>query len=275
MSSRTGNLATPRAPWILSPVLDTFGLLGSVAVSWALYAAWRAAWLSTSQVVMLWIFVLHGPHFFATLTRTALSPVDRERWGPTYKRALLWFVVGPAMLGAALLLSLPDLGKLFFFLAAMWAFHHVVKQHFGFVALYRARNGVFDRVDMRLTRYYLILSLWIPVLLLMSGSAHWLFQVPGFQALLDHFGAERAETFVYRTRTVLPWIFWTLQALYVGSRLLRLARGKAIAWPELLVVGASVSLNWVVGNGILSVVTDPVLAQADPLAAYVMIGTIT
>jgi len=58
--------------------------------------------------------------------------------------SLLFFVVGPVMV-------LLGIGFTFFFAAAMWATYHLVKQHYGFMVLYKKRTRTWRRSTTRLT----------------------------------------------------------------------------------------------------------------------------
>lgn len=254
--------------WLISPAVDVFGLVGSVAVSYALFFAWQGGLLEAVHLVPIWIFVFHGPHFFGTLTRTLL---DRQAWnerGVVFLRSWLWFLVGPAIVGAGLLFGSRDLVMLFFFLAAAWAFHHVVKQHFGFVALFRARNRIFDRTDLRLTRYYLIFSLWAPVLILLTNHPHWLQQIPGVVSLAEVVGQDELWRSCERARGALTWGFWAAQVAFLATRLGVRLRGGRVLVMELALIAACVSLSWVVAQAALR-------SPDDPWAAYAIVPLIT
>jgi hypothetical protein len=63
--------------WLISPRADLTWLIGSVTLSYALFFAWRAGLLSTMSIVLLWVFVFHGPHFWGTISRTFLDPTEQ------------------------------------------------------------------------------------------------------------------------------------------------------------------------------------------------------
>ena len=52
-------------------------------------------------------------------------------------------------------------GSLFFLFAVCWQQFHIVKQHFGFMMLYKGKNK--DRTDFLLDRWLLLSSLLIPL----------------------------------------------------------------------------------------------------------------
>jgi hypothetical protein len=82
-----------------------------------------------------------GTHIFATASRTYFDAESRQE-----NRALLFgslaffFALGPAMVaaGAKALLVL---------LVGIWAYWHVVRQHYGFLMLYSVKHGAVDRLD--------------------------------------------------------------------------------------------------------------------------------
>ena len=243
---------TSDSPWLISPKVDGFGILGGVFASYALLFAWVSDWISTVNLVLLWIFVFHGPHFFGTLSRTLLDPTEYESRGKILKRSWLWFLLGPVVVGLGMwvqeLTGYKDMVLLFFFFASVWAFHHVIKQHFGFVALYRARSKVFDRGDLLFTRRYLIFSLWAPVIILITNTMWGLSIIPGMGVLANYLGEDRALILQWgdHLQTTLTWLFWAAQAIYVGVQIGKVLRGKRVVLQELLLVLACVSLTWII-----------------------------
>ncbi|MEZ5990592.1 MAG: hypothetical protein R3F30_16060 [Planctomycetota bacterium] len=276
-------ILTPR--WLIGPGVDLGLLLGSVLVSFGLFAAWRLGHLPTATLVLLWVFVFHGPHFWGTLSRTVM---DRSEW-PERRRlfagSLLWFLVGPAFVGLSRVFTGEWAGanfvSLFFFLAALWAYHHVVKQHFGFLALYRAKHGDFDRGELLWQKWYLIASLWIPAVMVLTSQPAWLLELPW----LKTWAASDPQT---ATRVVLdagkavldggPVVFWALQALFALSLVRRVAQGRGINLPVVLVVLTSVGLHWVVVRSVLFLPPEFVAADAvggKQIAHYAFVPLVT
>lgn len=243
--------------WLISRRVDLLFLIGSAALSYALLALWKSGVLSGFRLMLLWVFVLHGPHFFATMSRTFL---DREEWrerGDVLRRSLLWFLFGPACLAIALVAQ-PWLGgdprsndvvMAFFAFAAWWAYHHVVKQHFGFMALYRARQREFERRELVWHRRYIVASLWLPMVATILESPYWLEQVPALaKRVAPSLGAERLFGWTQQAAVVALWAFWIVQALYVAALVRRRIAGRALNLQENLIVLASVPLHYVVAR---------------------------
>jgi len=238
-----------------------------------MFVAFLQGYLTFSAVVLIWVFVFHGPHFFGTLSRTY---ADREQFGRRRKlftQSLVLYPTGPAMIGLGLLLEAgtgrKELHQLFFFLAAMWAFHHVNKQHFGFLALYRAKHKEFNKRDFVFHKYYLLTSLWMPALIMLGTNNQWLVDVPfmlnyatGTQGGMANIA--NGQVFL---RDGCTFVFWTAQAAYGGSLIYRIATGKGINLPLLLLILCCVPLTWFVIQ--LS------MTSGQPYAAFVLVPILT
>src|SRR5215831_20941243 len=120
--------------WIINAREDLIWVIGSVAASYALLILYVTHLLPLIPMVAGWAILIDAPHVFGTFSRTYF---DRSEW-KTRKRlmlgSLLFFVIGPVLvlLGA---------GFSFFFVAALWAYYHLVKQHYGFMVLYKKKNN--------------------------------------------------------------------------------------------------------------------------------------
>ncbi|MCA8955916.1 MAG: hypothetical protein KDC87_07570 [Planctomycetes bacterium] len=246
--------------WLISPREDLIWILGSVLVAYGMFFAVFSRVLSVATVTLLWVFVFHGPHFWATLSRTY---ADREQFRKRRRlltQSLWWYAVGPAMVGLGLLVQSvtstaanpggkSDIIRLFFFLAAVWAFHHVAKQHFGFLALYRAKHREFHKADFLFHKYYLLVSLWMPALILLTNHVVWVQDIPGVLGYYTSYGADGLAT-IQSTQKVFrvgcTWIFWLAQAAFAGAMILRLIRGKGLNLPILLLLASCVPLSWIV-----------------------------
>lgn len=247
--------------WLISPASDLSWLLGSVLVAYAMFWAFLSGWLSFFQVSLIWVFMFHGPHFWGTLSRTYADREQFKRRRRLFLGALWWFAVGPVIVGLGLLIQFAtpasvtnpsggaDLIRLFFFLAAIWAFHHVVKQHFGFLALYRAKHAEFHKWDFLFHKYYLLISLWMPALIILTNNQDLAMEIPGAYSYVLANGAAGYKVYVSTQeyfRIGCTWTFWSCQGLYVGSLILRLIRGQSLNFPLLLLIACCVPLTWFV-----------------------------
>jgi hypothetical protein len=116
--------------WIINAREDLIWFVGSVASSYALLILYVTGVLPLIPMVAGWAILIDAPHVFGTLSRTYF---DASEW-KTRKRlllgSLLFFIVGPTLV-------LLGFGFTFFFVAALWAYYHLVKQHYGFMVLYK------------------------------------------------------------------------------------------------------------------------------------------
>jgi len=212
--------AAPRIQfhWILDRRSDLLFYIGSAVAGWAYVAVivyalatlgdplrdplgrvslfGLAIPLTLNLLVMVsWAFILDAPHVWATLARTILDPGEWRMRGRELRRSFAWFLVGPAAIllpyavapwlrSAGIELSPPTLGAgalLFFVFFRLWAYYHVVRQHWGFFALYKRKAGEQDAATHRVDRWFFNLSLYLPLVLFMTSTYY--ARTPGFPNL--------------------------------------------------------------------------------------------
>src|SRR5712692_5811944 len=166
--------ARPRAislRWIINAREDLIWFVGSVASSYALLILYVAGLLPLIPMVAGWAIIIDAPHVFGTLSRTYF---DRSEW-KTRKRlllgSLLFFIVGPALV-------LLGFGFTFFFIAALWAYYHLVKQHYGFMVLYKKKNNDLAPVDNALDRLLLMFAFNYPFVAFIANDPSAMARVP-------------------------------------------------------------------------------------------------
>ncbi|MCI0603961.1 hypothetical protein L0156_13235 [bacterium] len=127
--------------WITGRSFDLFWYIGACLTSYAMIYLHVGLGVSALLLWWFWILSVDGPHVFATLSRTYLDLQEwKERW-ELFWGSLLWFLLGPLSLFAGIetQTSLPYFVFLAF--AGLWAYWHVVRQHYGFLVLYQKKNG--------------------------------------------------------------------------------------------------------------------------------------
>jgi hypothetical protein len=127
--------------WITGRRFDLLWYIFACLASYAMIYLHVGLGVSAILLWWFWIISVDGPHVFATLSRTYF---DQQEW--TERRALfwwslLWFLPGPFLL--FLTISMQTTLPYFAFLAfaSLWAYWHVVRQHYGFLVLYQKKNG--------------------------------------------------------------------------------------------------------------------------------------
>src|SRR5437588_442089 len=147
--------------WIINAREDLLWFIGSVASSYVLLVLYVTGVVPLIPMVAGWAILIDAPHVFGTFSRTYF---DASEW-KTRKRlmlgSLLFFVVGPAMV-------LLGLGFTFFFLAALWAYYHLVKQHYGFMVLYKKKNNDLAPLDNALDRLLLMFAFNYPFVAILT-----------------------------------------------------------------------------------------------------------
>src|SRR4030095_4326588 len=166
--------AEPRAVsvrWIISARDDLVWLIGSVASSYLLLVLYVRGLLPLVPMVALWAILIDAPHVFGTFSRTYFDRTERRNRGRLLWGSLLFFAVGPLMvsLGA---------GLIFFFVAALWAYYHLVKQHYGFMVLYKKKNNDLAPVDNALDRLLLLFAFNYPFVAFIAQDPEAMARVP-------------------------------------------------------------------------------------------------
>jgi hypothetical protein len=166
--------ARPRAislRWIINAREDLIWFVGSVASSYALLVLYVTGVLPLIPMVAGWAILIDAPHVFGTFSRTYF---DASEW-KTRKRlmlgSLLFFVIGPLMV-------LAGMGFTFFFIAALWAYYHLVKQHYGFMVLYKKKNDDLAPIDNALDRLLLLFAFNYPFVAFIANDPTAMARVP-------------------------------------------------------------------------------------------------
>lgn len=142
--------------WIISPTEDLLWFQGSVIAGLCMLALFLAVPFSRQaaltpydpaiMAVFLWGVVFDGTHVWATYARTYFAPDEGSRSGIPTSRWWLLLGIGPAIALVDSRLTPQGMMFSFFLLAAyLWAYYHLVRQHYGFLMLYRKRAGETDR----------------------------------------------------------------------------------------------------------------------------------
>lgn len=110
----------------------------------------------------VWLLAFDGPHIAAAFTRTYL---DSEQWRQRpglLLTSLATFAIGPVFLAATVISGSSDPFLLFLAIATFYGYYHVVRQHYGFVALYNTANRDWEAKSAALDRSTLYIGCWAP-----------------------------------------------------------------------------------------------------------------
>jgi hypothetical protein len=234
--------AVARWQWIIGAEEDLVWFIGSVAASYALLGLIRFD-VSPLLIFLVWAFVFDGPHVFGTFSRTYL---DAEEWRT--RARLLWaslafFALGPA-------LHLAGFGIEFFFFASLWAYYHLVKQHYGFMVLYKKKNHDLARADNRIDRIFLLFAFWYPFVrfILVNQEAHK--RVP---FSVENQGAGAFERLIW-------WGFVASAIIFAARQAQKLSRRERLNAPKQLLLASAIPMHWVVFAALATDARGPVLA---------------
>jgi hypothetical protein len=153
--------------------------------------------------------------------------------------SLATFAIGPLALALGVVTSSDAPFLLFLGFATLYGYYHVVRQHWGFVSLYNARNGARDRDLIALDQVTLYLGSWLPYFyfVLSHPRARTLI---GLSATIDGSGPERA-------------LLWALAAAWVAT-LVRFAsfhvRRRSFGEPKVAYLLVTVLLHGAIYFGV-------------------------
>lgn len=214
--------------WIISARDDLIWLIGSVLSSYALLALYVSGVLPLVPMVALWAILIDAPHVFGTFSRTYFDRTERRNRSRLLWGSLLFFAIGPIMV-------LAGAGLVFFFLAALWAYYHLVKQHYGFMVLYKKKNNDLAPVDNALDRLLLLFAFNYPFVAFITLDPEAMARVPKpLQA-----GVNGLAT-ILLVGTIVLGIGW------LGRQIQRAITGQPLNLPKYLLLAAAIPMHWIV-----------------------------
>ena len=214
--------------WIISARDDLVWFIGSVASSYLLFALYVTGLVPLVPLVLAWAVLIDAPHVFGTFSRTYFDRAERRARPRLLWGSLAFFVVGPVMV-------LAGLGLLFFFLAALWAYYHLVKQHYGFMVLYKKKNGDLAPADNTLDRLFILFALAYPFVAFIPRDAEAMAKVPA--AL--HGGLSYLANMLLVVTLIIALAWLARQAQ-------RALQGQPLDVPKYLLLAAAIPMHWVV-----------------------------
>src|SRR6266567_689762 len=222
--------ARPRAislRWIISAQDDLVWFIGSVASSYALLALYVTGIVPLVPMVAAWAILIDAPHVFGTFSRTYFDRTERRNRARLLWGSLLFFVVGPLMVWAGA-------GFVFFFIAALWAYYHLVKQHYGFMVLYKKKNGDLASVDNALDRLLLLFAFNYPFVAYIASDPAAMERVPPVLR-----NGVNAVALLLLVGTVVLGTAW------IGRQLQRAWLRQPLNVPKYLLLAAAIPMHWI------------------------------
>ena len=205
--------------WIISRGVDLGLVIGSAAAGYAYLAAYVALHVPISLLWWFWSVGFDGTHIFATASRTFFDREARGRhWRLLFGSLLFFFALGPAMV-------LAGLKGWLYLLVGVWAYYHVIRQHYGFMVLYKVKNRDLAPLDNKLDRLFLgVMTV-----------------APPFHRFFIHHPEELGVPFSF------PWMekpLWVLLAVTTVVYLWRQRQVTRADIPKYLLFAAVIPLHW-------------------------------
>jgi len=214
--------------WIIGARDDMIWFIGSVVSSYALLFLYVSGIVPLVPMVALWAILIDAPHVFGTFSRTYFDRTERKNRASLLWGSILFFAIGPVMV-------LAGAGFVFLFVAALWAYYHLVKQHYGFMVLYKKKNGDLARADNVLDRFLLLFAFNYPFVEFIARDPEAMSRVP---ALLR--GGVNGFSTLLLAGTILLLVVW------VGRQVQRGLSGESLNVPKYLLLAAAIPMHWIV-----------------------------
>ncbi len=212
-----------RSRWIVGRGVDLWLVIGSSLAGYLYLLLYTALHVPISLLWWFWSVGFDGTHIFGTASRTFFDQEARSRNRKLlFGSALVFFSLGPAMVLAG--------GKGYLaLLVGVWAYYHVVRQHYGFMVLYKVKNRDLGRFDNTLDRVFL------GVMTVAPPFHRFFLHHP--EELGLHFSLTHLETPIWITVIAVG-------ALWLGRQWMRWRGGEAANVPKLLLLGGVIPLHW-------------------------------
>ncbi len=220
--------------WISGRSYDLLWYIGACVTGYLLIYCHVALGVPALLLYWIWIVSVDGPHVFATISRTYLDSSEWKERSHLLLGSLGWFVLGPTILFASAFAGTRLPFFTFLTLAQLWAYWHVVRQHYGFLVLYQKKNsekaGKLNQTDY-----------WIFYVLMLAPFLSFLLRHPdaraevGLPAIMSRPETYALITFHVSIATALIW--------YLTKEIRNWTAGLSLNLPKNLFLFACVPLH--------------------------------
>lgn len=245
------------ANWITGRNFDLLWFISACLTSYAMIYLHVGLGVSAMLLWWFWILSVDGPHIFATLSRTYL---DQQEWKQRWKLfwgSLLWFLLGPLCLFASIYAGTTSPYFVFLAFASLWAYWHVVRQHYGFMVLYQKKNGEPAGKSNQL-------DYWIFYVLMLAPFVSFLLRHP---VAREQLGLPVFITSIERAIILADHIVIAAAiALYVAKEFYFARQGRAWNLPKNLFLAACIPLH-------LTIFLHPYISTHLPIRLFVVFVT--
>jgi hypothetical protein len=245
------------ANWITGRTFDLTWYIFACLTSYAMIYLHVGLGVSAMLLWWFWILSVDGPHVFATLSRTYF---DSQEWGERQKLfwwSLLWFLPGPVFLFLTIYTQKSAFYLAFLAFASVWAYWHVVRQHYGFLVLYQKKNGEpAGKANP--------LDYWIFYILMLAPFVSFILRHPVAreQLGLPFFISSLERSIIFCDHLLIAAVL----ALYVVKEFYFVRQGRAWNLPKNLFLAACVPLH-------LTIFLHPYISTHMPIRLFVVFVT--
>jgi len=216
-------IARHSARWIISRGVDLWLVIGSAGAGYLYLLLYVVCHVPIGLLWWFWSVGFDGTHIFATASRTYFDTEARRRQrGLLFGSLAFFFALGPAMV-------LAGWKGWLYLLVGVWAYYHVIRQHYGFMVLYKVKNRDLGRADNLLDRVFLGVMM----------------VAPPFHRFLIHHPEELGLPFsLPRAEVPLMALVTAAGLVYAARQWMRLRAGETLDIPKYLLFAAVVPLHW-------------------------------
>jgi len=215
--------ARPACRWIVSRGVDLSLVTGSALAGYVYLLLFTLLHVKISYLWWFWSVGFDGTHIFGTASRTFFDREARARHRKLLLGSLLFFFsLGPVMVLAGLKAYLA-------LLVGVWAYYHVVRQHYGCMVLYKVKNRDLHPFDNALDRVFLGVMMIFP---------------PFHRFFIHHPEELGLKLSAARFEPAMWMLVGATAALYLARQCMRHRAGDEIDAPKQLLFAAVIPLHW-------------------------------
>ncbi|HEY3757252.1 MAG TPA: hypothetical protein VGL42_13965 [Opitutaceae bacterium] len=260
-------MAKTSTNWIVGQRVDLAAFIGGALAGYAVFFMHAGLGWDMLLIYMLFITFLDTPHFFGTYLRTYLDRKEFQARRGLLLWSLLWLGAGPLMLLFCYGLFRVGIAnylipfQVFYLGFSIWAYWHVVRQHYGFMRLYQGKNGERNAASNRQDGWLMHLGLMLPfvVFALRHPEARQAFGLSRELPPFPHW-----EYYIFGG-CVLLLSFMILS--FIAREVARVRRGEPLNVPKVLLFSAVLPLHIVVCFS-QSVLTAPLITFSAFVTIY-------
>ena len=209
--------------WIISRGVDLSLVIGSAGAGYLYLLLYTLLRVPIGPLWWFWSVGFDGTHIFATASRTFFDSEARQRnRGLLFGSLAFFFALGPAMV-------LAGWKGWLYLLVGVWAYYHVIRQHYGFMVLYKVKSRDLAPADNLLDRIFLGVMM----------------VAPPFHRFFIHHPEELGLPFSLPRAEGPMWLLVAATGIvYLARQGMRLRAGHPLPVAKYLLFAAIVPLHW-------------------------------